>query len=244
MRGDMRRAADLHGLGARGGAGDLPRRSRQRVRALLRHPRAGLTRLLEGRATSRDWCDDRATPARESCDSVMAGALKTAIADLEKRYGSDRTRWRWGPAHFAHGEHRPFGLFPVIGSFFNVDVPSPGDPYTLNRGKVEFGDDPPFANRARLELPRHLRLRRPRALALHPHDRPVGQSVLALLPLVRGALGQGRLHRDSRPGARRSPRARSAPGSSRRGSWVASGACFGGRGVVEGRHEQRRIGEG
>jgi penicillin G amidase len=107
-----------------------------------------LTRLLEGRATSRDWCDDRTTPARETCDSVIAGALRTAMAELEKRYGSDRTRWRWGFAHFAFGEHRPLGPFPGIASFFNIEVPSPGDPYTLNRGMVEFGDDPPFANRA------------------------------------------------------------------------------------------------
>ena len=106
-----------------------------------------LTRLLEGRATSRDWCDDRETPARETCDSVIAGALKTAMAQLEKLYGSDRARWRWGVAHFAFGEHRPFGLVPGIASFFNIEVPSPGDPYTLNRGMVEFGDEQPFANR-------------------------------------------------------------------------------------------------
>jgi penicillin amidase len=106
-----------------------------------------LNRLLDGSSTSRDWCDDRTTPARETCESVIAGALKTAMAELEKRYGSDRTRWRWGSAHFAYSEHRPFGLVPGIASFFNVEVPSPGDPYTLNRGMVEFGDEPPFANR-------------------------------------------------------------------------------------------------
>ena len=106
-----------------------------------------LTRLLEGRSTSRDWCDDRTTPARETCDHVIAGALATAMAELDKRYGPDRARWRWGPAHFASSEHRPFGLVPGIASFFNIEVPSPGDPYTLNRGIVEFGEEPPFANR-------------------------------------------------------------------------------------------------
>jgi penicillin amidase len=105
-----------------------------------------LSRLLQGRSTSRDWCDDRTTPEHETCDGVIAKALGAALADLDKRYGSDRSQWRWGGAHFAHGEHRPFGLFPVIGGFFNVEVPSPGDPYSLNRGMVEFGDEPPFAN--------------------------------------------------------------------------------------------------
>jgi penicillin G amidase len=105
-----------------------------------------LTRLLEGRSTSRDWCDDRTTPARETCDGIIAGALKAALAELEKLYGADRNRWRWGPAHFAAGEHRPFGLVPGIASFFNIEVPSPGDAYTLNRGIVEFGDELPFVN--------------------------------------------------------------------------------------------------
>ena len=107
-----------------------------------------LIRLLEGRATSRDWCDDRTTPARETCDKVIAGALTAALAELERRFGSDRTRWRWGTAHFAYGEHRPLGLIPGIASFFNIEVASPGDAYTLNRGSVDFGEEPPFANRA------------------------------------------------------------------------------------------------
>ena len=38
-----------------------------------------LIRLLEGRATARDWCDDRTTPERESCGSVLAAALNDAL---------------------------------------------------------------------------------------------------------------------------------------------------------------------
>ena len=106
-----------------------------------------LKRLLDGRATGRDWCDDRTTPSRERCGEVLAAALATALADLERRYGKDRSKWRWGAAHYAYGEHRPFGMFAGIGRFFNVEVASPGDAYTLNRGKTEFGEDPPFANR-------------------------------------------------------------------------------------------------
>ncbi len=107
-----------------------------------------LTRLLEGRATSRDWCDDRATPSKETCDTVIGRALQAALADLDRRYGTDRTRWRWGAAHFAYGEHRPLGMLPNIGAFFNVEVPSPGGNYTLNRGETDFREEPPFANRA------------------------------------------------------------------------------------------------
>jgi penicillin amidase len=106
-----------------------------------------LLRLLEGKAKSRDWCDDRATPERESCGAVLAAALTRALQGLENRYGKDRTKWRWGTAHYALGEHRPFGTVSYLAPYFNVEVPSPGGSYTLNRGKPELGEEPPFANR-------------------------------------------------------------------------------------------------
>lgn len=106
-----------------------------------------LQRLLEGRATARDWCDNRATPAHETCEGVIAASLTAALRDLERRYGTDRTRWRWGTAHYAYSEHRPFGSIPGLARFFDVEVPSPGGTYTLDRGKTEFADEPPYANR-------------------------------------------------------------------------------------------------
>jgi penicillin amidase len=106
-----------------------------------------LIRLLEGRAKSRDWCDDKSTPERESCGAMLAVALNAALADLERRYGKDRSKWRWGAAHVAFSEHRAFGSVPGLASRFNVEVPSPGDNYTLNRGKTELADEQPFVNR-------------------------------------------------------------------------------------------------
>jgi penicillin amidase len=106
-----------------------------------------LIRVLEGRATSRDWCDDRTTPERESCSAVLAGALNRALHELQLRYGGDRSKWRWGEAHPAFSEHRPFGLVGGLAPFFNVEVPSAGGNYTLNRGQAEFGADQPFFNR-------------------------------------------------------------------------------------------------
>jgi penicillin G amidase len=106
-----------------------------------------LIRLLEGRATARDWCDDRTTPERESCGAVLAAALNEALKELRDRYGPDRTKWRWGSAHRAFSEHRPFGAFPALARYFNVEVDSPGGNYTLNRGQAEFDIEPPFANR-------------------------------------------------------------------------------------------------
>jgi penicillin amidase len=105
-----------------------------------------LIRVLQGRATGRDWCDDRTTPEHETCGIVLARALNAALADLERRYGRDRSTWLWGRAHKAIGEHRIFGHIPVLAWLFNVEVPSPGGTFTLNRGGVEFGSARPFAN--------------------------------------------------------------------------------------------------
>jgi penicillin amidase len=106
-----------------------------------------LIRLLEGRATARDWCDDRTTPEHESCGTVLAAALNKALRGLEARYGRDRAKWRWSAAHHAIGEHQPFGLVSALAPFFNVEVPSAGGNYTLNRGRAILAEEPPFANR-------------------------------------------------------------------------------------------------
>jgi penicillin amidase len=109
---------------------------------------AALIRLLEGRAGGRDWCDDRATPARESCGAVLAAALNQALAELRSRYGPDRTKWRWGAAHRAFSEHRPFGAVPLLSRLFNVEVASGGGNYTLNRGEADLDKEPAsYANR-------------------------------------------------------------------------------------------------
>jgi penicillin amidase len=94
------------------------------------------------------WCDDVRTPATETCDEILARSLDAALADLRKRYGSDMMAWRWGAAHVALHEHRPFGRVPWLARWFDISVPSPGGPYTVDVGRSNFFDDArPFANR-------------------------------------------------------------------------------------------------
>lgn len=103
-------------------------------------------RVLDGKG-ARDWCDDRATEAREDCGAILAKALTEALDGLARRYGEDRSRWSWGTAHMARGRHRPFSEVPVLARIFDVEVPSPGGPYTLNRGVSQVADeDDPFGN--------------------------------------------------------------------------------------------------
>ena len=107
-----------------------------------------LGNVLSGDPAHARWCDDVRTPATETCEEALALSLDAALADLNKRYGSDQSRWRWGEAHVARHEHRPFSRQPLLARFFDITVPSPGDAYTVNVGRHNLNDEAqPFANR-------------------------------------------------------------------------------------------------
>jgi penicillin amidase len=112
-------------------------------------PRASFVlRLLSGDASHARWCDDVRTPALETCEELLALSLEAALADLRKRFGDQMSAWRWGPAHVARHEHRPFGRRPMLARLFDIRVPTPGDTYTVNAGRVNLFDDAqPFASR-------------------------------------------------------------------------------------------------
>ena len=94
------------------------------------------------------WCDDVNTPAKETCADLLPRALDLALADLKRRYGDDPKRWRWGEAHFALSEHRPFGRQAQLAKFFDIRVPSPGDTYTIDVGRNTLtNESAPFASR-------------------------------------------------------------------------------------------------
>ena len=112
-------------------------------------PRAQfVTNVLAGKDGAAAWCDDVRTPATETCDEILASSLDAALADLRQRYGNDMMAWRWGAAHVALHEHRPFGRVPWLARWFDITVPSPGGPYTVDVGRSNFFDDArPYANR-------------------------------------------------------------------------------------------------
>ncbi len=94
------------------------------------------------------WCDDVRTPSVETCADQLGGSLEAAIADLQKRYGAEMTAWRWGEAHKARHEHRPFGRQPLLARLFDISVPSAGDSYTVNVGQHYINEEAtPFSNR-------------------------------------------------------------------------------------------------
>ncbi|MEM6462108.1 MAG: penicillin acylase family protein [Pseudomonadota bacterium] len=103
-------------------------------------PRANVMEAVLDGTTQRDWCDDRTTSGGESCADILAESLVLAIADLETRFGEDRSAWSWGAAHMTYGAHTPFSRIPVLNAIFDVRIESAGGPFTLNRGQLALRD--------------------------------------------------------------------------------------------------------
>ena len=106
-----------------------------------------LINVLNDKERQGRWCDNARTKSAESCDDLLASTLDAALADLRKRYGEDMGAWRWGAAHFARHEHRPFGRVSWLAPWFDITAPTPGDAFTVNVGRNRLEDAArPFAN--------------------------------------------------------------------------------------------------
>ncbi len=85
------------------------------------------------------WCDSPKTEGVESCAQASQQAMDKALEYLSTQYGSDPANWKWGDAHIAVSEHRPFSRVPFLNRVFNITAPFPGDGFTINVGKPELG---------------------------------------------------------------------------------------------------------
>jgi penicillin amidase len=88
------------------------------------------------------WCDDKATPAVETCANQADAALTDALNELQALQGADPAAWRWGLAHQARSEHRPFSNVKALARWFEVRTPVGGDTYTVNVSRVSLRPDP------------------------------------------------------------------------------------------------------
>ncbi len=104
--------------------------------------RLGLqTMLLEPKAGAY-WC------GAAGCAEPSSRALGRALDRLAQAQGSDVAQWRWGAAHQAVSAHRPFSNVGALAPWFDVTVPTGGDPWTVNVGQYWANDaKQPFANR-------------------------------------------------------------------------------------------------
>jgi penicillin amidase len=114
-----------------------------------RNVHAPMRDALLGRNGQSAWCRDvRPGAAPTDCAALQSQALDAAIATLSQQYGKDMQKWRWGDAHDARSEHRPFSQVPALAWLFELRVPSAGDTYTVNVGRYNPRDTAhPFENR-------------------------------------------------------------------------------------------------
>lgn len=87
------------------------------------------------------WCDDKTTPATETCPQQAQAAFDAALDELQTLQGPDPAAWQWGKAHQARGEHRPFSRVKPLARFFETRQPVGGDTYTVNVSRVGLRPD-------------------------------------------------------------------------------------------------------
>jgi penicillin amidase len=98
---------------------------------------------LEGVVERNDgwWCDDKSTPAAETCEQQIGAALTRALDELQAAQGPDPAAWQWGRAHQARSEHRPFSRVKALAKWFELRAPVGGDTYTVNVSRVGLKPD-------------------------------------------------------------------------------------------------------
>lgn len=99
---------------------------------------------IEGIVSRQDgwWCDDKATPAAETCANRADAALDQALAELSQRLGPAPAKWRWSDLHVARSEHRPFSKVAALARFFEVQAPTGGDTHSVNATRVTLNPGP------------------------------------------------------------------------------------------------------
>jgi penicillin amidase len=84
------------------------------------------------------WFDDVRTDEVETRDDIAVRSFTEAISSLEKRLGSDVSKWGWGRVHtieFRHSLERS----RLVKMIFNYGpFPFPGDGESVNRGTFDF----------------------------------------------------------------------------------------------------------
>jgi penicillin amidase len=99
---------------------------------------------LEGVIERNDawWCDDKTTPAVETCQQQNDAAFTRALDELQAAQGDDPAAWQWGRQHIARSEHRPFSRVKALSKWFELRTPVGGDTYTVNVSRVTLKPDP------------------------------------------------------------------------------------------------------
>ncbi|MBO6542399.1 MAG: penicillin acylase family protein [Alphaproteobacteria bacterium] len=105
-----------------------------------------LEAVLTDKNNQARWCDDGHTEQVETCAVQITDAFAAALSDLETRYGTDRSLWRWDAAHPVTNRHLPGSFLPLIGDTLTIRRPSAGGNDTINRGQHVISSEQPYDN--------------------------------------------------------------------------------------------------
>ena len=93
------------------------------------------------------WCDNINTSENEDCHNRIRYALTQALDSLKAKYGDDMRAWRWGDVHLARFSHKVLSEVPLLNRFVDLEIPSDGGGYTINRGAMHLNNaQGPFDN--------------------------------------------------------------------------------------------------
>ena len=101
---------------------------------------SSVTRFVEATLDSNpSWCDNVATPMKESCDDAVSTALHAAVEDLAERMGREPGRWRWDTVHEAVFPHQGLDAVAALRPLLGRRVPIGGDWSTVNVAPIATG---------------------------------------------------------------------------------------------------------
>lgn len=70
----------------------------------------------------------------KNCNDFLSHSLSLAMNDIHSKLGSDKKKWQWGNIHNALFKGLLFGDVPLINRFWNRNLITDGDAYSINMG--------------------------------------------------------------------------------------------------------------
>lgn len=93
------------------------------------------------------WCDRTSTEEIETCEDALARALRNTAKVLIENYGPAFENENWGDHHKVVHSHTPFSNIPLLKTFFSIETPTGGGPFTPNQGSYRYTSKDRFQNR-------------------------------------------------------------------------------------------------
>ena len=133
----------------------------------------GVARLMQRQ--DANWCADGAGAAPNCYQSMLAGALKAALDELEKRTGErDPAQWQWGALHQTVYAHTPFSHVKPLDKLFEKRISNGGSENAINVAGTQFSPDEGYSQRLGPSFRQTISLHRDRIV--HHYMNSTGQS--------------------------------------------------------------------